>query len=55
MTEPELRRWFGLRDDDPRQVAPAVIEGMRDVPWPITDQQQVAAFRAFLALRLPVF
>jgi len=55
MTEPELRQWFGLADDDGRQLFPEIIDGMRDVPAPVTTADQLAAFRVFLALQSPAF
>jgi hypothetical protein len=53
MTEPELRRWFGLPDDDERQIFPAIIDGMKDVPVPAADVDHLAAYRVFLALKRP--
>lgn len=55
MTEPELRQWFGLGADDDRQLFPEVIDGMRDVPVPVTAADELAAFRVFLALKRPAF
>lgn len=55
MTENEIRKYLGLRPGD-GDIPERIIDSMRDVPYPHTDAEHMAAFKAFLrcAGRMPL-
>jgi hypothetical protein len=46
MTESEILDWLYL--DHSRKVNPAIVEGMKEVPFPETEEDHLAVFSAFL-------
>ena len=47
MTEPEIKQWMQLLPGS-APLNPDLVEGMKDVPYPTTDKEEMAAFRAYL-------
>lgn len=53
MSEDEIRAWLGIERAWP-PLRPSLVRGMADVPVPVTDANQVEAFRAFLRVAGPL-
>lgn len=49
MNEREVYEWLGWPIDVP--ITDNILEGMKDVPNPQTDEEHIEAFKAFLRAR----
>jgi len=51
VTEPEIRAWLGVPEDDPRELRDEIVRGMADVPNPPSGptDEHLAVFKAYLA------